>query len=191
MKVQYTKKEMTALARLALGFDHARDDIADVQTDALDVDTLMARLTRGWYLHLLDTAPLTMLAVGRIDGASVAYNGTVGGATTVVLPAECRRCTAVALPGWSGAVVPEAPEALGAVTELQLNPYTAATAAAPVAVLAADGRSVLCWPPLTLGTGGTPVVYGARDTGEELYEFDESALSTLSVYLDQHYKNFE
>lgn len=191
MKVQYTKKEMVALARLTLGFGHSRDDVELVQTDGPDVDSLLAGLTRRWYLWLMDTAPLQMLCVAPVAGAMIAYGNYEGGGTEVTLPAACRRCVSVVFPGWGAEAVPLPPERLDEVTARQLNPYTAATDARPVAVMRGDGRSVHCWPTLPAGRPATIAVRGVADTGEDIYEFDESAMATLAPYLHQHYKPFD
>ncbi len=188
MIIQYTKKEMIALARLALGYGSSRDDMTEIHTDGLDVDALMERLAREWYTDLMDHAPLEMLNVSNITGAAAAFGNYVGGGTSVTLPPHCLRCAAIAFPGWSGSVTPAPHGYYETLKARQLNPYTAATDAFPAAAMGADGRTVHCWPALRLGAASSVAVRGVADTGTELYEFDESALASFGSFVAQRYK---
>lgn len=179
---------MIALARLALGFDSGRDDVVEVHADSVDVDTLMERLARMWYADLLDNAPLHMLKVTSITGASVAFGTYVGGGSRVELPPHCRRCSEISLPGWKGSATPLPHSEAEALTACQLNPYTAATDDFPVAVMSADSRSVHCWPAMRMGSAMTVAVRGVVDPGDDIYVFDESALPSFAAYVALKYK---
>ncbi len=99
----------------------------------------------------------------------------------MALPENCRRVLWLRLPGWHHGTVPLAASEADRVALRQLNPYTASTPSAPVAVLAPSGRSVTAWP--AAAEYGSPKVMAAADTGEDSFVFDDSALATLPEFL--------
>lgn len=183
MKVTLSKEEMLRRRRLLGGLEPLRHDCTIEQSDGIDVDALLEAQLRAWYLNLLDTAPAELLAPDNIS-ATVTAVAADGGGVKLTMPAMCRRVFDVQLKGWQRAVKVLPASECERVAALQQNPYTAATAMRPVAVLmpgATGGKAaaVLAFP--TPG-GASPQVALATavlDQGESIYSFDESALATM------------
>ena len=180
MKVTYTKSRLIAYARRISGFDCLRADCGAERADGVDVDALLGDALRRWYLALLDNGPVGYLAPEELTVVAANEIGVAGG-TSMTLPENCRRVLWLRLPGWHHGTVPLAASEADRVVLRQLNPYTASTPSAPVAVLAPSGRSVTAWP--AAAEYGTPKVMAAADTGEDSFVFDDSALATLPEFL--------
>lgn len=105
---------------------------SDVKTDEM----LAARID-AWLWHCLTTMPASSLPVDEIAGEcsveSFAGTDGAGGYVSLRLPGRCVRVVSVRLSGWSCPAVPVT-DAKGAVACRQLNPFSAATAALPVAI---------------------------------------------------------
>lgn len=178
MIVTLTREEMLRRRRIAAGLEPFRTDCTVERTDGIDIDAILAQDMRQAYLRLLDTAPAHLVAVNAVAATTESLPST-GKGTLIKLPQTCRRVFTVRLSGWEVAAhVAPASEALRIIAQ-QLNPYTRATAAAPVACLApgceaGTENAVLAWP-----AGTRAQISAAVDPGEDLYTLDESALPTL------------
>lgn len=175
MTVTKTKSEIISLGRRVLGLDHSRTDCYAVQTDGIDADALIELAARNWYLRLLDEADPALVAPRAVNATAARPAGEAAG-TRLVLPSECRRVTAVALPGWHHAVKPLPSSEMSAAVSRQLNPFTRATVDTPVAVLS-DAGYICAWPEGT--EHGSMAVSGTVDDGAETYTFDEAAVGSL------------
>lgn len=173
MKVTYTKAEMLRLRRRIAGFEPLRTDCSVTVTDGIDVDTLLLHGLRLWYLDLLDHGPREWIAADDVAAESPAV--LADGCTVISPPARCRRILEVRLAGWRRAVVPLPQAEADRVMNLQLNPFTAATAACPVAAVCPGGE-IMAWP-----AGEVEVLTAASDTGEDAYTFDDAALASLET----------
>lgn len=103
------------------------------RTPSPQLDAMLMEHIRAWYLRALTTYPVCHLP--QLDFSGSAPLAQAHGITTLTIPAECLRPVSVALGSWHrpAQVFPaESPQALH-----QLNPFTAATPAAPVAIQAA------------------------------------------------------
>ena len=181
MKITLTKAEMLRRRRIAGGLEPHRADCAIEQTDGIDIDAVLELQLRQWYLDLLDKGSVSEVAPSNI-AASVEISAVSGnpGGTVLTPPEMCRRVFAVKLKGWLRAVEVEPASEAERIIQLQSNPYTAATAAHPVAVAtggASGGRAseILAWPAATQAL----TVTAAIDPGEDYYTFDESALASM------------
>lgn len=128
-----TQEQMLTLWRLSRAFEPLRPDCTVTRTDGIDLDTLLSRQMRGWYLNLLDTAPLEYLQLTDI-APTVAVEYNADGSIYVGLPPTCRRVVEVKMAEWERPAIivddPASPLALR-----QHSPYLRAGLAAPVAVV--------------------------------------------------------
>lgn len=177
MKLHLTKAQMLKRRRLAAGLEPVRTDCTVERTDGLDVDALLLDGLRKWYVNLIATAPRHLLAEENI-AEGVMLRGTARGASMLVLPEVCRRVFEIQLEGWTRpAPVRPACDA-DIVHMLQRNPYTAATADAPVALAGTsdDGQAcIFAWP----AAGRPSLVAAVTDEGENMYNLDEAALDSM------------
>lgn len=182
MKVTYSRAELLGYRRRIGGLEPLRSDCTVVSTDGIDVDTILEAQLRRWYLDLLDRGPRELIAPDNIPATTTVSrpDPPLGDASVVRVPDICRRVFDIRLKGWSRAVEPLPASEIEAVVRRQLNPFTAATPARPVAVLLPPGsgqrvREILVWPSGTQVT----VLHAAVDTGKDSYCFDESALAAI------------
>ncbi|MDE6854449.1 MAG: hypothetical protein K2J38_05280 [Muribaculaceae bacterium] len=182
MKLTWTRAELLEYRRRIGGLEPLRTDCSVVSTDGIDVDAILSAQLRRWYLDLLDNGPRELIAPENISATTMVSrpDPPLGDASLVRVPDICRRVFDIRLKGWSRAVEPLPASEIEQVVRRQLNPFTAATASRPVAVLLPPGsgqrvREILAWP------SGPQVttLYAAVDTGDDSYCFDEAALSTI------------
>lgn len=95
----FSSEDMLEIWRLRRGMTPCRNDCDIYRTDAADVDLLLGEEIDRWYRHLLDTAPVEMLAVGDI-APDVTARTDGDGVVTIALPDRCRRVIGVRLSGW-------------------------------------------------------------------------------------------
>lgn len=187
MKVTISHSDLLARARLILGFDHTRADGLSVQGTGTNVDTLLGRALRAWYLDLLDRGERRHLWPVSVRDLLVSADSEPAASTTVAHGSDCRRLLSVRLPGWKQAAEPLPATALAETVQHQLNPYTAATPAMPVAVLLPSGRGAVCWPAASTSGPGIISATGVLDSDPETYVFEESAFETLPSFLKKHF----
>lgn len=188
MKKTMTQSELIGLVRLMSGLDGTRSDVAIETTDGLDVDAMIGHRLRQWYLELLDTAPVEMLAPENMASSAMLSTVEVSGikATRAIMPGNCRRVLEVRLRDWLRSVPVLPYENLAAVINRQQNPFTAATASHPIAVYGASAIGGVAAPVMMFPAMATPqlsYLLGVSDPGENIYTFDERALDILSIKL--------
>lgn len=184
---QYNKLQMRAMARMILGYDHNMPGAEIEQTDGLDVNAILDKALRAWYLKFIDSADREMLNVESPERMSVTQS-RIAGATFLTIIDDARRVFSIQHDGWAcpARILPA--DKLSDIIERQQNPYTAATAITPVAVMHDDCRHILAWPP---AQGGNCIVDAVIDHGDDVYALDDRALETLAQYLNsQSFKNF-
>ncbi len=169
---------MLAYARMKAMLEPQRADCAIEYTDGIEVDALLEEQLRQWYLSLLLHGAREHLAEVDVAVQSV-LNSAVspGGGSVVSLPQACLRALEIRMDGWLCAAPILPASALPHLVRRQRNPFLAATASTPVAVMSEDGRHIYAYP------GGAAVLrlMGAVDEGVESYSFDESALASLEI----------
>ncbi len=180
MKLSLTRSEMLERRRLVGGLEPLRTDCSVSHADGIDIDALLEIQLREWYVALLDTAPVGMLAPEDIAGqCSIEIgSGPWEGGAMITVPDSCRRPLSVFLQGWMVPAAIQRTDQTDTVLCRQLNPYTAADETKPVAIVLHDGR-IAAWP------------YGRRigqltailDKGPGIYSFDEAALATIPKQL--------
>ncbi len=174
MKIALSSAEMLAQWKLCRGFEPLREDCEITRSDGIDLDTLLRLEMRNWYLNLLKTAPIDMLAVKNIaNDIAIVVNDDNSG--IVQLPETCRRLVEFQLKGWKqpAKIIDDANcrDAL-----LQSNIFSRGGCEQPVVIkrnnrlhiysLPDDNPSILRAMAVMEPTDGT-------------YEMDESALSTM------------
>ncbi|MDE6574920.1 MAG: hypothetical protein K2L84_06285 [Muribaculaceae bacterium] len=180
MKITLTRAQMLEQARIATRMADLRADCAIEFTDGIDIDVLLAQKLRGRYLELLDRGARELVAADNIAATVSVSADAPGGGVRLTPPAMCRRVFAVKMRGWERAAEVLPASLFRKILSRQLNPYTAATAANPVAVLDGDSLagsspSVVVWPAIE-GDNKTDYFNAATDSGEDFYTFDEAAL---------------
>lgn len=181
--MNYTASELLALRRQLGGLEAKNTALAVERSDGINIDTLLAIQLRHWYLDLLDHGDPRYLAPENIAAEVPAI--PEGDATLIRLPERCRRAFALRLRGWerSTRILPAAD--LPAVLRRQNNPYTAATAARPVAVMTGEFGTetyvgVKAWPEAGGGAGAVVTELSAVvDRGDNVFILDPSALATM------------
>lgn len=178
MMLRITKEEMLKRRRIAAGLEPLRSDCSVERTDGIDIDAMLESSMRQAYLKLLDTAPPHLVASTGLMASTELVPGS-GNGTLVTLPASCRRAFTVRLSGWELAadVLPSS-QAMHVIGR-QLNPFTRATPAAPVAVLMPGDeggaqQKIMAWP-----AGATAEITAAIDPGDHIYILDEAALQLI------------
>lgn len=175
----YTKSQMTAIWRSALGIDTLRADMTLSRVDGIDTDTYITRQMRLWYLNLLDTAPVERLALTDISAEAKA--ATDGDTVRVTLPENCRRTVCIRLAGWQRAAAPLTGEAAAQTAARAASDYAAPGVCEPAVI--AEGRTLVCMP------ASSPTVTSLMaviDPGPELYVLDESLLATIPTTIDPY-----
>lgn len=176
-----TLQQMLGRWRTAQGYEPARLDCSAEVFEGWDVTERLTGEVRRWYLELLDTAPERYLCPRDIS-ADLRLTDVGAGVRTALLSPSVRRVLSMTVRG-AGAPVrvvstdsgAAAADDLRRLTTRARNPYTAGSAANPVALV--SGRRLWLW------CGDVdPLVTEVRavvDPGDETFEFDESALALI------------
>lgn len=136
MKITLDTSQMLERWRLARGLVPLRGDCAITRHDGVDADSLLIADMRRWYLDLLDTAPVGLLAPEDISD-DVSVNVGDDGVASLSLPENCRRVIEIRLTQWmQPAIIVSDHDAR--LAQLQSSPYSHGGCYRPVAV--ADGR---------------------------------------------------
>lgn len=183
-----TGPELLAYRRLVAGYDGSTPDHAIEIEEGYNVDGRLAAQLRAWYLQLLDTAPVELLAPDNIAAMTTVTSGQVESLaevppTVLRLPAICRRVFAVQLRGWHHAVAVQPSDRYDEIFACQQNPFTAATVERPVAVAlpsatAGQTPAIAVWPAGVLSQ--VSLVTAVTDQGDDIYAFDERALEQVA-----------
>jgi len=179
MIVTLSREEMLRCRRIAAGLEHLRTDCDVRVTDGIDVDAMYEQELRQWYLDFLDNGPAHLVAVSDVAATLRDGERVPGGGVMISVPPECRRVFSLRLDSWLNAVEVASAEKARDIISRQLNPYTAASPAMPVACLVPGAEAglaggIMAWP-----AGKLPHVTAAIDTGPGIYKFDEAAMNTI------------
>lgn len=176
MLITLSKPEMTARWLALTRLEPLRADCVVTRTYGVDLEAVAAAEARLWYLALLAHGPLRWLRVSDMaDNATLEISDQ--GIVTIKLPEKCIRPVSVALHGWERpamVVLPDSPTAM-----LQANPFSRGGVARPVAVWRPD-RVIETYSAPTATGARLKSLHGVADPGEDLYVFDEEALTTIT-----------
>lgn len=161
---------MLAIWRSHLALDTAYADCSVEQFDGLNVNDLIARRMRQWYLHLLDTAPAALLPTADI-AARCTRTARPDNVANLLLPADCRRLVQVRCASWP---TPVQPTADTAALRLLGHPFAAPTARRPMAITSHNALTLApCAPADAIE------LIAVIDLGPDTYTLDESLLATI------------
>ena len=182
MRVSLTKAEMLERRRMASGLEPLRDDCTVELTAGIDVDRVLEGQLRWRYLDLLDNGERRKISaedVSDMTALSTVTDSSVGG-VLLTPPDNCRRALDVRLEGWVRPVEILPVQEAGRVMSRQLNPFTAATADCPAAVVIAERRGtrppeIMAWPAAL----NVSLLTATVDYGPERYVLDECGIEDL------------
>ncbi len=171
MMLRLTSEQMLRTWREIAGLEPLNTDCSIERFDGIDLDSVIRLRMRLWYLAMLDE--------GRPEYAGPACEAsdklTLSDGIISADP-SVRRITSVRLSTWTrDAVLHRYDEVCGLVALLD-NPYSAAGPRSPLAWI--DSNNTLRVSPCPAGA----TISSAKayiDPGEDLYLFDERALSTI------------
>lgn len=168
---------MLAQWKLRRGFAPLRSDCVITRHDGIDLDALHRLEMRDWYLDLLDTAPVNLLALTNIAGdiAVVAHGDNTA---AVTLPENCRRVVEFQLGGWKRPAVITQPGS--ALALLQSNRYSRGGSENPVVVR--HGNRLLIYSLPKDGAVAITRAMAVMEPADGTYEMDEAALSLIRNY---------
>lgn len=174
MTITLSSTEMLAQWKLCRGFEPLREDCEITRSDGIDLDALLRLEMRNWYLNLLKTAPIDMLAIKNIaNDIAIVVNDDNSG--FVLLPETCRRLVEFQLKGWKRpAKIIDDPNCRDAL--LQDNIYSRGGCEQPVVIKQNNCLHIYSLP------DNNPSILRAMAVMEPTdgtYEMDESALSTM------------
>lgn len=175
MMLTLSKAEMLRIWRQSAGLEHLNSECTLTRFDGIDIDAIIGRRMRQWYLALLDEGRPEL--AGRPSEAAALLSVEDG---RVTADAAVRRIVSLRLSSWERPAEVADVEGLAGRIRLQANPYSAAGCASPLAWRDSGGcvRVAPC--------DGSDIVVEAQayvDPGEDLYMLDERALSTIPTEL--------
>lgn len=176
MKLTLTKAQMLAQWKQRRWLEPLRADCRIRRSDGADLDAYAEMEMRQWYLELLATAPVEMLAVTDLTlSATVRRAGE--GRLVIDLPASAVRVVKVRVAGWQRdaeiTADPHSPLALR-----QANRFACGGVEHPVAVH--SGRRLeLFSAESSKALPGVEALWIIADTGPDSYTFDERAWGLL------------
>ena len=174
MKIKLSSNEMLAQWKLRRGFEPLRADCVITRSDGVDLDALLRLEMRDWYLSLLNTAPIEMLATTNIAG-EIALAKNDDSTATVILPQNCRRIVEFQLSGWDRpARIVDDTDSYDAL--LQDNPFSRGGCAQPVVVKRHNMLYIYSLPPGNVSVIRAMAVMEPTDGS---FEMDEAALATI------------
>ena len=165
-----SKSEILAIFRREIGLDPRRTDCSITVREGLDVDDILLRHIRRWYLNLLDSAPPELLPTGDVaskSGLTLRPDSPWG---SVALPQEARRPLRIKLKGWVNDAAVTSPDKAAASVSRMASPFGKPGNYEPLAV--AEGHTILVCPPSGIVESLTAII----DPGEDTYILDESLL---------------
>lgn len=167
---------MLAQWKLRRGFEPLRADCVISRADGIDLDALHRLEMRDWYLNLLNTAPVEMLALTDITSEIAVIPTENDGVGTVLLPESCHRLVEFQLNGWCRpATIIDDPDCYEA--QMQINPYSRGGNSQPIVVKRGNRLHLYSLP------SGTPSILRAIavvEPSDGTFEMDESALATIN-----------
>ena len=164
-----SQSEMLALWRRNLGLEPRRTDCSITAYEGIDIDDIILRQMRRWYLNLLDTLDPHLIPTADV-AARAAISPRQGGGCEVKPPVGVRRPLTVKLRGWqfhAPVLRNVSPERLGSFR----SPFLKPGPRTPLAVLSPDG-TILAFPAGDVIEELRAVI----DPGPDTYTLDESLL---------------
>lgn len=176
MIIKLSSDEMLAQWKLRRGFAPLRVDCMITRSDGVDLDELLRLEMRDWYLNLLSTAQVEMLATTNIAD-DIAIVPMSDGEATVMLPQNCRRIVEFQLEGWERPAI-ILTDASSREAFMQQNPFARGNSVQPIA-LKHGNRLFLYTVPQNQQPKITRAIAVMEPT-DGSYEMDETALSTIN-----------
>jgi hypothetical protein len=175
--MKLTDQQMLALWRRSRRLEPARSDCSIEVFDGYETEAALTLEMRQWYLDLLDNADLKYLELSDI-ATQLKFSPTASGAWQAELPLSTRRIIALQISGCAHrTIVSSVVEAERQIT-LNTNPYSRSGLTRPVAYVVGRTLSLFC----KTDDGVCPTITAASavvDPGDELYIFNDSALTLL------------
>lgn len=165
----YSSEEMLALWRRELGYDTRRNDCSVSVYEGIDIDDMLRRRIRAWYLGLLDTADPALVPTDDFAVQAIATPLPDGG-SFVALPDGARRPLAVMLDTWSRPVAPVSPDDAAPRLGRMASPYGQPGRRSPLAVAVPGG--IRCYPSGRLVMS----LLAVSDPGPDTYILDDTLL---------------
>lgn len=172
MMLRLTSDEMLRIWRECAGLEPLNADCTIERFDGIDLDSMIRRRMRLWYLALLDEGRPEM------TGAPADATGllTLGDGGLITAAPEVRRVVSLQLSSWArGVTVRDADDVAGRL-HLEANPYSAAGPLQPAAWR--DSGGIIRVAPYS-ASDSIAAAAAYADTGEDLYVLDERAISTI------------
>lgn len=176
MKMKLSTEEMLHQWRMRRALEPLRSDCVVQRADGIDLDPLLKMEMRDWYLNLIDTAPIEMLAPEDIC-ADVALVVKSDGSAEVALPERCRRVVEVRLEEWDRAAHIVKPGSRQA--RCQQSRYSRGGAVEPVAIV--ENGSMRLYSVLSSAPKLVKLLC-VVEPEDGYYTFDERALATITNY---------
>lgn len=175
MMLTLSKTEMLRIWRQTAGLEHLNSDCTITRFDGIDIDAIIGRRMRQWYLALLDEGKPDI--TGHPADAATLLSVE---SSRITADASVRRIVSLRLSSWDRAAeVADGADVAGRVG-LQANPYSAAGCASPLAWRDSGGQ---VWVTPCDCNDRVSEAQAYIDPGEELYILDERALSTIPTEL--------
>lgn len=169
----FSSDELLSIWRRRLGLDTVRTDCSVKVYEGIDLDDLLRRSLRQWYLDLLDSAPHHLLPVSDIASEATVNNAFDTTWSDIQLPASARRPLSVRLKGWNVETNVISHDEASNILCRMASPFGRPGPNAPLAIRRENGISA------TPASDSVLSVRVVNDPGEAEFILDESLLSTL------------
>ena len=166
---------MLAVWRRELGFDTRRADCSVSSYEGIDVDDLIMRRMRRWYLDVLDNARPGLVPTADVASQTSVSNDGAGWAV-VRFPPSVRRPLSIRLKGWENTAPVMTPHQASAALQRMASPFGKPGACNPLAIIRPDG-TVKAYP---YGSAAESAI-AVTDPGPDTYILDESLLTSFSL----------
>lgn len=168
-----TASQLLTEWKLRQGLLPLRSDATVSRTDGYDLDELLMRQAREWYVRCLYELPPSYLPEEDIS-SMLTLTRIPDGAGRVILPERVARVTSVYMPGWRREARVVSPDTVEART--QLSPYSRGNSNMPVVVV--DGRVMNIYTP-PRGAADVGVVMAVMLPENDLYPVTQQMVVTM------------
>lgn len=135
------KEAMIGRWRRAQGYEPVRTDCLMARADGPDIDGILEREMRSWYVKMLLDAPLSVLPLTDVARQAETIIASKEGMVVATLPETCVRVARVEMEGWEReAMIVTDPHCR--LARAQDNPFARAGLAKPVAVVSGSKLTV-------------------------------------------------
>ncbi len=168
-----TASQLLTEWKLRQGLLPLRSDATVTRSDGYDLDELLMRQVREWYVKSLYELPPSHLPVEDIS-SMLTMNRMADGTGRVILPERVVRVTSVYIPGWrreARVVLPDSVEA-----HAQLSPYSRGNSNMPVVVV--NDRVMNIYTP-PRGAADAGVVMAVLLPTDDLYPVTQQMVVTM------------